>query len=540
MTYTLVDAVREEAVLRGNTPQGLQADPRQVQNSAGGWTFTVNDKDRLDRFLILGATKGTYYIKPEILTKQNTDFVRKMVRENEQLLVDTAVDVSVQARAYSNSAAIFALAVALVEGDNKAYTRAAILRVARTSTHIFELAEYIKNLGGWGRAKREAIAAWYEMMNSAGKLPYQVVKYRQRNGWTHRDLLRLAHPKGLDQNVVNFVLGKPSEGATDPVIIGFKTIQSQTDLEFVLNNLELWPELPWEAIPTQFLNEPEVWKKLFYNNQLNGQALVRNITRLARINAFNDLRFAADYAERLTDVEMIRKTRLHPVNFLNALVVHEEGQVDRSGYAGWFDLRRKPRDWETSGVIRDALNEGFHLAFGTVESANKRTVLAVDVSGSMSQAALGLDLSCAQVSAAVAMTIARTEPAYMIMGFSSNFVNLDIGAKDSLASAMRKVNARTFGGTDVALPMNWALKNGVEVDTFGVITDNETWAGRNHPHQALKNYRQETGIPARLAVLGVAATDFTVADPEDKGMMDFVGFDANAPRALADFSAGRI
>jgi 60 kDa SS-A/Ro ribonucleoprotein len=48
------------------------------------------------------------------------------------------------------------------------------------------------------------------------------------------------------------------------------------------------------------------------------------------------------------------------------------------------------------------------------------------------------------------------------------------------------------------------------------------------------------GIDAKLAVLGVSATDFSIADSSDRGMMDFCGFDASGPRVLADFSAGRI
>jgi 60 kDa SS-A/Ro ribonucleoprotein len=104
-------------------------------------------------------------------------------------------------------------------------------------------------------------------------------------------------------------------------------------------------------------------------------------------------------------------------------------------------------------------------------------------------------------------------------------------------SEMRKVN---WGGTDCSLPMTWALENRVEVDTFVVITDNETWAGKIHPFQALKQYRKSMGIDAKLAVLGVSATDFSIADSSDRGMMDFCGFDASGPRVLADFSAGRI
>jgi 60 kDa SS-A/Ro ribonucleoprotein len=43
------------------TPQSEQADPSQVQNSAGGFSFTVDPAARLRRFLVLGTDGGTYY-----------------------------------------------------------------------------------------------------------------------------------------------------------------------------------------------------------------------------------------------------------------------------------------------------------------------------------------------------------------------------------------------------------------------------------------------------------------------------------------------
>lgn len=363
--------------------------------------------------------------------------------------------------------------------------------------------------------------------------------------WTHRDLLRLSHPKGLDENVVNFALGK-EHGLAPRIITGFEIVQQAENEQQVLNALSSFKNLPWESIPTQFLKSEKVWKALFYNGQLGGQALLRNVTRLARLGAFNDMKFAADYAARLTDSEMMIKTRLHPINYLLTAVTYENGQVNRGG--GFYGSYGRTKDWQQSAIITDALNEGFHLSFKAVEPAGKRTFIGVDVSGSMGGAALGIDLSCAQVSGAVAMTIARTEPMYEIRGFTSGgygrgnaqLTDLGITAKTTLASAMQKVQKSNFGGTDCSLPMVYALKNKIEIDTFVVITDNETWAGDIKPHQALKQYRDKTGIDARLAVFGVAATNFTIADPKDRGMMDFVGFDSNAPKVLADFSAGRL
>lgn len=512
----------------------------EVKNNAGGFVFEVSDKDRLERFLILGTDGGTFYVKEPQHTRDNADFLIKLIEKDETLVRETAVDVSVKGRAYKNNAAIFTVAALMVFGKDKAAAVQAVNSVCRTATHMYTYAQYIENLGGWGKAKRRSVATWLESKDAVG-LSYQAIKYRQRNGWTLRDLMRLSHPTGVDPRVADFILGKDSDTSGLELIDGFRALQAAKDEKAALAVLDKNQRLPWEALPTDLHKSAAVWKKLFYNGQLNGQAQVRNITRLARLGAFDDMQFAADFAKALTSKEMLTMTRLHPVNLLLASVTYAEGQLQHDNdYWGYSYYMTRKKDWKNNSVITDALNDAFHLSFKTIKPAGKRTMLGIDVSGSMSTAAMGIDLSCAQVSAAIAMTVARTEPAHEIRGFSTQLVDLGISANTSLSEAMRKVQRHNFGGTDCSQPMLWALQNNVAVDTFVVITDNQTWAGRVKPFDALKRYRDKMGIDARLAVLGVASTNFTIADPRDRGMMDFVGFDSGAPAALADFSAGRI
>jgi len=108
---------------------------------------------------------------------------------------------------------------------------------------------------------------------------------------------------------------------------------------------------------------------------------------------------------------------------------------------------------------------------------------------------------------------------------------------DAVLTQMRRM---TMGSTDCSLPMEYAIENDLKVDTFVVLTDNETYAGRRHPHVALRDYREKSGIDAKLIVMGTAATRFTIADPKDRGMLDVVGCDTSTPRVVADFSAGRL
>ena len=81
-----------------------------------------------------------------------------------------------------------------------------------------------------------------------------------------------------------------------------------------------------------------------------------------------------------------------------------------------------------------------------------------------------------------------------------------------------------------------ALERKLPVDCFVVLTDNETWCGAVHPAEALARYRRETGIAAKLVVVGMISNGFSIADPGDAGMLDVVGFDTAAPGVIADFA----
>lgn len=512
--------------------------PKQVRNNGGGFSFKVDAWNRLDRFLIIGTDGGTYYVKQQDLTKQNVDFVKALLEENPQEVVRRTVDVSVNGRAKSNSQALFVLALAMqLELSDKEFIKDAVSKVARTFTHLAEYSMYLKNLGGGGRAKTDSIARWYTSKTDQ-QLAVQGIKYRNREGYTHRDLMRISHPKGINPALGSFLKGEEFVVSEVPsILIGFEKVQhAKSENEVVALVREFG--LPWEAIPTQWHKSLKVWRAI-YDAGMGQTALLRNVTRFARLDAFKDLVFAKQYADKLMDQDAILKGRVHPINYLLAAVTHERGQL-KTVKDNWYGMvERIIKDWETNPKILNALQEGFYAAFGNLEPSNKRTVVALDVSGSMGSYANGINLTCAEAGAAIAMFILRTEPYCEVRGFSDTYKLIGLTEKDSFSEVLRKTNRMPFRGTNAALPMEYALQNKQEIDTFVVITDNEVNQGRQ-PFRALNDYRNATGIPARLAVFGMTATDFTIADPDDSHSMDFVGFDANAPRVLADFSAGRL
>jgi 60 kDa SS-A/Ro ribonucleoprotein len=138
--------------------------------------------------------------------------------------------------------------------------------------------------------------------------------------------------------------------------------------------------------------------------------------------------------------------------------------------------------------------------------------------------------------AAMALVTAAREPRHQIMAFQDEFVPLGISPRERLDDVVRRTNGLRFGRTDCALPMRFAMERTIPVDVFLVLTDSETWYGDVHPVQALRQYRERMGIPAKLIVAAFVANRFSIADPDDAGMLDVVGFDTAVPSLIRDFA----
>jgi 60 kDa SS-A/Ro ribonucleoprotein len=524
---------------------------KQVPNSGGGYAFALDAWARLDRFLILGSEGGSYYASERALTLENTQAVEACLRLDGPRAVELIVAVSDQGRAPRNDPALFALALAAKRGDlpTRRAAFAALPRVARIGTHLFHFAEYVKALGGWGRGTMRAFARWYTEME-AGRLALQAVKYQSRDGWSHRDLLRKAHPVARDerrQAIFHWMTrGWESVGETPhpdevlALIWAFeraKSLRERADVPFLVALIREHG-LPHECVPTEMKRHPEVWEALLPDMGLT--ALLRNLgkmTEVGLLTAFGEAE--AMIVSRLESTEALRKARVHPLQILVALTTYAQGHGDK-GKLTWTPRRK----------IVDALDAAFYRSFETVAPTNARTLLALDVSGSMGMGLVaGMPGISPRVgSAAMALLTAAIEPHHELVAFTEGkgrsmhqgvgcgISPLAISPRSRLDQVVSSISNLPFGGTDCALPMLWAAEQRMPVDLFCVYTDSETWAGDIHPVQALRDYRQRMGIAARLVVVGMVSNGFSIADPDDGGMLDVVGFDTAAPAVIADFA----
>ncbi len=529
-------------------PQLKKADPAQSKNNAGGFSFIITPMQQLERFLIMGSMGGTFYVGQNKLTTENLNNAIKLLKDNPQVaqdVVNKAIKYSVEGRVITNDTCLAILAAASAFGPSyiKPSLTEALVKVARTGTDLLHFTSYADSFRGWGSSLKKIVSNWY-LSKTPAQVAFQAVKYFNRDGWTQRDILRKSHTKSVDDsqmnNVFRYITHKNSYSTDLPLpdIIHAAEALKGNPTEANAVALIKSANLPREAIPTELLGSVKVWEALLY--KMKTTALVRNLNKMTSIGLLKPLSDHTAYVvNKLSSAESMQKDRIHPIKLLFAQKVYAKGVGDKGSLT-----------WSPISAITDALETAFYNSFSHVKPTGKKLMLGLDISGSMGTAYIGNRLvTCREASFAMAMVTAKSEPQFYAVAFDSatkqvagSLYSTQNGVRDiDLRRATRlsdydSVCGKWVGGrTDCSLPMLHATKNSLDVDAFVIYTDNETWAGNIHPHVALSEYNKKMGKNAKLIVVGMTSTRFSIAKPEDPNMLDVVGFDTATPELISAF-----
>src|SRR5689334_1525301 len=337
-----------------------------VPNSAGGYAYALDDWARLDRFLVLGTEGGTYYASERKLTIEAAQVVMDCVAADGKRAVARIVEMSVTGRAPKQDPVLFALALATASAvpETRALALAAIPRVARTGAQLQRLAGYIDGLRGWGRGLRRAIARWY-LEQPLAELELQALKYKARGEkgerWSHRDLLRLAHPLAPAEEVARRALFdrivRPDGVAELPVELArfaaaerlLRTNDPDQAVRLITDH-----RLPREVVPTHLLNERKVWEALLADMPMT--AMLRSLGKMSQVGLLVPGSAAEwNVVARLADRDRLRRARIHPLQVLTAMAVYRAGHGIRGSLT-----------WHPVPAVVDALDRAFYAAFETI------------------------------------------------------------------------------------------------------------------------------------------------------------------------------
>ncbi|CAN1210993.1 TROVE domain-containing protein [Tumidithrix helvetica PCC 7403] len=517
---------------QNHTPQTQAIAGREsemIQGRSGGYAFDAGIWAMLHRCLLIGTAKSTYYAGKQELTEDFASTVKQCVCEDPTRVAQEILYAS-DGHAINNSAPILALVLLSMGESPEAKTAFAEIfaQVVRTGSHFYEWLSYTKSLRGFGKIVRQCGRQWLTRQDVKG-LAYQLLKYQQRNGFTHRDALRLFHAKPTSEDhqvLFNWVVKGwqelPTEIPTPPLaqIWWYEWLKRNPDQTHeAIAKGHLTHEM---AAPVGKMDK-QAWQLLF--DEMPIGAMLRNLGSLTELGVLKaDGRKNLDRVESvLNSKDHLRKGRIHPIDALKALKTYQSGG----------SLGRSQKTWKPVPRIVDILERAVELSFDTQEPTGKVFMHAVDVSGSMSYSTVSsIGLTCCEIAATMALVTAKAEKNYMIRGFATEFRDLGITAKDSFQSAMKKASNQNFGGTDASVAYDWMIKHKFKADIICFWTDSESWAGNKHPSQALAEYRRKVNPNVKAVYITLAPYQLTLVDPKDPLSWDMGGFDPAVPRVI--------
>ena len=247
---------------------------------------------------------------------------------------------------------------------------------------------------------------------------YQLAKYKGSGAMKLRDVLRITHPT-------------PKDRQTEAL---FKKVLDDT----------LETPYTWETELSKKGNTKEVWNELISSGKVGYMALLRNLRNIIKSGAN-----VSPVLRILSDPEQVRKSRQLPFRFYSAyLTLYNENILSGSTYR--------------------ALEKALEVSVENMERISGRTLIAIDVSGSMgSRISKKSEVRCCDIAALLGAMAARicedatvcyfdAAGSWSSMG-KTGYTIKHYGKYDSILDICK--NSRfNGGGTQMDLPMVFALK----------------------------------------------------------------------------------
>lgn len=499
----------------------------QTLTSGGGFAFRITPIEQVYRFLFLGSSDSYLSDRESIL--RIYPVIRYLSKEQPKQLTDLIMEV--KDRVPRKDALLFTAVVYLIEEDNAEARRIFLDRVlTEICTNSYTFLTLIKNWLAFGkrfgRVWKRGIHKWYTETRTLNQLIEDAAGFAQRSGLSHRNVLRLSRPKCTDSirnSVIHYLVKNTlTENAPEALVslLAVPKVNDDNEVVRMINRSDIKVRL--ENLSDQQKTKTVMSELLL--KSLRNESLIRNLRTLTSLNIFDN-----DELRNFT-IELIKSAKVHPIKLINALYVYSGAETGRSSK----EITPNPR-------IVTALNDALELRFKETNSTNKKFLVGLDISSSMTWDKIsGYVLNPLQISAALAYQYYKTEPNTDFVTFSERLKELDpMSFQEGCLSFAKTLCNRSFGYTDLGKMIEHAItqykERGKTYDAFIMFTDNEVNHGR-HCFELLDEYRKMIGNEdVKFIINAMTAGEFTVGDPNDNRTLNLSGFDSAYPSIIADF-----
>lgn len=236
---------------------------------------------------------------------------------------------------------------------------------------------------------------------------------------------------------------------------------------------ELAPAETWETKLTQagqgeaggdVAAKSQAWAELVRERKLGYLALLRNVRNILT----HAPEVAKELCDQLTDERAVRRSLVFPFQFLSAVEVLKQGNL------------------QGSGKVMDALNQAVDLSLANVPKFEGSTLVALDSSGSMA----GRPQTIGSLFAAV--LVKATGADLMVFSDDARYISLD--RRDTTLTAAAGIPFAA-GGTNFNAIFERANR---AYDRIVILSDMQGWLGGGAPVQPFAAYQKRHAVTPRV------------------------------------------
>lgn len=511
-----------------NTMKSNLANLNTVTTNQGGTAHTVNDLEFFRRFLFTGSSSNFYETGTQI-TKDVFNNLFKLINDGHGMpMVNTIHEVTSKGLAPTMEYSLAALACIMQKGDvpTKSYIRSLFNEIVKTGSHLLSLVDYLKMFGSISSSQKKTICKWYEE-KTPGQLEYQLLKYRNRSGWTHRDVMRQVHfNKESVNDIIRWAVRSDAPNDDRKLIHAFIDIQKNQDIDNIVKHINEFG-MTWEMIPTAALTDERVLRALSMTMPMT--ASMRYLNRFTIAGLTNDRDWVQMMCNRLSNEHNVQRAKIHPLNAFVSMKTYADG---RGVYGS--------NTWAPHRDITHAMNTMIDSSFKFVEKTNKKICIGLDVSGSMQSRISGKPVSSLEAAYLMVKGFLRGEGNQNVdvFGFSNHLLKFDSATIDhSSYNDLSLIDRLPFGGTNPNLLIDYATEKGHHYDAFVFYTDNET-GNPVSVMESLREYRRKVNPNVKMIIHAFAMNHFSLGDGNDKNILNIAGLDASGPAITQSFIRG--
>lgn len=412
-----------------------------VNNFAGGQAYKLTDKQELVAILLSSFLKDSFYEKQDDSLKRLVKLIEKI--EDKKFIAKTAIFARDKFGMRSVSHVAAGEIAKLVKGEQwtKNFFEKVVVRVDDMSEI---LSYYLNSLNTNTKGKKRPIP---NSLKKGFKLAfdkfdaYQLAKYRGENKDVKLvDLVNLIRPKGTEKN---------SEALNLLIKDELKSFDTwETKLSQAGQKAESEEE--------KDILKSDAWTELIETKKIGYFALLRNLR-----NILSQAPHLTDkVCELLIDEKLINKSKVLPFRFSTAISEIE-----------------KIQDFYARKIII-ALNKAVDISLKNIPKFSGKTLIALDVSGSMSGRP-------AEIGSLFATVLAKANDNAEVMLFDTSAKFMNINPNDSTLTIAKSLRFNG-GGTDFHCIFN-ALRKAY--DRIIILSDMQGWVGYHTPKKDLDKYK---------------------------------------------------